>query len=75
MSAGTVKLSQGIAGQQVSFPREIGKDDDLALLASTRKCTKNGVRESKEGLYQYSAAWDSNHKAPLKKGNLQGCSL
>ena len=33
MSAGTVKLSQGIGGQQVSFPGSIGKDVDLALLA------------------------------------------
>ena len=63
-----MKLSQGIGGQQVSFPREIEKDDDLALLASTRTCTKNGVSEPKEGFYQYSAAWDSKHKVILEKG-------
>lgn len=68
MSAGTVKLSQGIGGQQVSFPGTIGKDVDLALLASTRVCTKNGVSEPKEGFYQYSAAWDSKHKVSLEKG-------
>ncbi len=68
MSAGTVKLCQGIAGQQVSFPREVGKDADLALLATTRVCTKNGVNEPKEGFYQYSAAWDSKHKVSLENG-------
>ncbi|MFB5367705.1 MULTISPECIES: hypothetical protein [Enterococcus] len=68
MSAGTVKLSQGIGGQQVSFPGAIGKDVDLALLASTRECTKNGASEPKEGFYQYSAAWDSKHKVTLEKG-------
>ena len=68
MSAGTVKLSQGIGGQQVSFPGTIGKDVDLALLASTRACTKNGASEPKEGFYQYSAAWDSKHKVTLEKG-------
>lgn len=68
MSAGTVKLSQGIGGQQVSFPGTIGKDVDLALLASTRACIKNGASEPKEGFYQYSAAWDSKHKVTLEKG-------
>ena len=41
---------------------------DLALLASVRECTKNGVTETKEGFYQYSAAWDSKHKVTLEDG-------
>ena len=68
MAAGTVKLCQGVAGQKVSFPKSIGKDVDLALLASTRTCTKNGISESKEGFYQYSAAWDSKHRVTLEIG-------
>lgn len=43
-------------------------EDDLALLASVRECTKNGIPEPKEGFYQYSAAWDSKHKVTLEDG-------
>ena len=57
MSSGTVKLSQGIGGQPISFPREIEKDVDLALLASTRVCTKNCLCQVK-----------STPLLPLKKG-------
>lgn len=68
MKEGSVKLCQGVAGQQVSFPNSLNKDDDLALLASTRECTKNGSKEVKKGFYQYSAAWDSKHKITLEEG-------
>ena len=46
----------------------LAAEDDLALLASVRECTKNGVTEPKEGFYQYSAAWDSKHKIELPEG-------
>lgn len=68
MAAGSVKLCQGVGGQRVSFPNAIEKDADLALLASTRECTKNGRQERHEGFYQYSAAWDSKHKVTLEEG-------
>lgn len=68
MSAGSVSLCQGVGGQRVSFPNALKAEDDLALLASTRECTKNGVPEKKEGFYQYSAAWDSHHKVKVEDG-------
>lgn len=68
MAAGTVKLCQGVGGQRVSFPSALKAGDDLALLASTRECTRNGVPERKDGFYQYSAAWDSKHKVTLEEG-------
>lgn len=68
MAAGTVSLCQGVGGQKVSFPQALSAGDDLALLASTRECTKNGNPEKKEGFYQYSAAWDSKHKVTLEDG-------
>ncbi len=68
MAAGTVRLAQGVGGQRVSFPDAVEAEDDIALLASTRECTKNGVSEKKEGFYQYSAAWDSKHKVVLESG-------
>ena len=46
----------------------LAAEDDLALLASVRECTKNGIPEPKEGFYQYSAAWDSKHKVTLEDG-------
>ena len=68
LAAGSVSLSQGIGGQKVPFPNALKAEDALALLASTRECTKNGVPEKKEGFYQYSAAWDSHHKVKVEDG-------
>ncbi|MDO4306978.1 MAG: hypothetical protein Q4C77_09090 [Eubacteriales bacterium] len=68
LAAGSVSFCQGVGGQQVSFPNALKAEDDLALLASTRECTKNGVPEKKEGFYQYSAAWDSHHNVKLEDG-------
>lgn len=68
MMAGSVRLAQGVGGQKVSFPAALSVDDDLALLASTRKCILNGNPAVKEGFYQYSAAWDSKHIVTLEEG-------
>lgn len=68
LAAGSVSFFQGVGGQRVSFPNALKAEDDLALLASTRECTKNGVPEKKEGFYQYSAAWDSHHNVKLEDG-------
>lgn len=68
MAAGSVSLCQGVGRQRVSFPNALSAGDDLALLASTRECTKNGVAEKKKGFYQYSAACDSHHKVTLEDG-------
>ena len=68
MAAGSVQLAQGVGGQKVVFPNRLSAEDDLALLASIRECTKNGIQEPKEGFYQYSAAWDSKHKVTLEDG-------
>ena len=68
MAAGSVQLAQGVGGQRVTFPNALSAEDDLALLASVRECTRNGVTEPKEGFYQYSAAWDSKHKVTLEDG-------
>ncbi len=64
----TLALAQGVGGQKVKFPNQIKKDDELALLSSTRNCTKNGTAEPKEGFYQYTAAWDSKHIVSIPNG-------
>ena len=53
LEARAVSLCQGVGGQKVSFPNAVPAEADLALLASTRQCTKNGSPEKKEGFYQY----------------------
>lgn len=68
MAAGTVKLSQGAGGQQVSFPDTMSAEDDVALLATSRECTKNGTVFKKDGFFQYSAAWDSKHNVEVESG-------
>lgn len=68
MAAGSVQLAQGVGGQKVVFPNALKAEDDLALLASVRECTKNGGTEPKDGFYQYSAAWDSKHQITLEDG-------
>lgn len=68
MAAGTVKLSQGAGGQRVSFPDAVKAGDDIALLADSRVCTKNGAAFKKDGFFQYSAAWDSKHNVELESG-------
>lgn len=68
LAAGAVSICQGVGGQKVSFPNALSAEDDLALLASSRECMKNGIPEKKEGFYQYSAAWDSKHKVTLPEG-------
>ena len=68
MAGGTVALAQGVGGQRVTFPNALKAGDDVALLADTRECTRNGKTEKKVGFFQYSAAWDSKHIVELPQG-------
>ncbi len=68
MAAGTVRLAQGVGGQRAVFPDAVEAEDDIALLAESRECTRNGAAFKKEGFYQYSATWDSKHKVTLESG-------
>ena len=42
--------------------------DGVPLLALTLECTRNDVKETKDGFYCYSAAWDSKHIVSLPQG-------
>jgi len=68
MEGGSVTLAQGVGGQKATFPNVMYAGDDVALLASTRECTRNGSKETKHGFFQYSAAWDSKHIVSLPQG-------
>lgn len=68
MEGGSVTLAQGVGGQKASFPNAMNAGDDVALLASSRECTRNGSKENKYGFFQCSAAWDSKHIVSLPQG-------
>ena len=68
MAAGSIELSQGVGAHKVKFLDPVNAGDELALLASARRCLKNGSPARKEGFYQYSAAWDSKHMVKLEEG-------
>jgi len=68
MEGGSVTLAQGVGGQKAIFPNAMYAGDDVALLASSRECTRNGSAETKVGFFQYSAAWDSKHIVSLPQG-------
>ena len=68
MAGGSVTIAQGVGGQKASFPNAMYAGDDVALLASSRECTRNGRKEKKDGFFQYSAAWDSKHIVSLPQG-------
>ena len=57
-----------MGGQRAVFPEAVTAEDNIALLAESRECTRNGAAFQKEGFYQYSAAWDSKHKVALESG-------
>ena len=68
MDGDSVTLAQGVGGQKATFPFACNAGDDVALLASSRECTRNGRKETKYGFFQYSAAWDSKHIVSLPQG-------
>ena len=68
MATGSIEISQGMGAHKVRFLDSVNAGDELALLASARRCLKNGSPARKEGFYQYSAAWDSKHTVKLEEG-------
>lgn len=68
MTKGSVTLSQSAGGQRAYFPDKLPADNEIVLSATVRRCTSNGQPMTKEGFYQYSAAWDSKHIVELEQG-------
>lgn len=68
MDAKSVMLSQGEGSHTAVFVDGVKAGDELALLAGTRRCLKNGINTRKNGFFQYSAAYDSKHHVSLKSG-------
>jgi hypothetical protein len=68
MDAESVSLAQGAGAQTATFIQEVNAGDELALLADTYQCLKNGVDTPKRGFFQYAAAYDSKQQVSLGRG-------
>lgn len=68
MGAGSVKLFQDAGSHEAVFLSAANPSDEFALLASERRCLRNGSPTAKHGFYQYTAAYDSKHRVELEKG-------
>lgn len=67
MAAGSVSLALGAGGHKATFPGAVQAGDELALLASSRQCLKNGSPTEKRGFFSYTAAGDSKHPVTLEE--------
>lgn len=67
MSAGSISLALGAGGHKATFPGAVQAGDELALLASSRQCLKNGSPTEKRGFFSYTAAGDSKHPVTLEE--------
>lgn len=52
MEAGGIELSKGAGSHRAAFQSAAAAGDEFALLASKRKCLKNGTPTKKHGFYQ-----------------------
>lgn len=68
MEAGSIKLSQGVGSHEATFLSAANPGDEFALLASERRCLRNGGSTPKHGFYQYTAVYDDKHLVELEKG-------
>ena len=67
MAAGSISVALGAGAHKVAFPAAVSAGDELALLASSRKCLLNGSPTEKRGFFQYTAAGDSKHPVTLEE--------
>lgn len=68
MSAGSIEISQGMGSHMCKFTSAVNAGDEFALKAVARECLRNGSPTSKDGFYQYTAAYDSKHQIKLESG-------
>ena len=67
MAAGSISVALGAGAHKAAFPAAVSAGDELALLASSRKCLLNGSPTEKRGFFQYTAAGDSKHPVTLEE--------
>ncbi len=61
MAEGSITLALGEGAHKAVFKSDARAGDELSLLASSRRCLKNGAPAEKDGFFQYCAACDSKH--------------
>jgi len=68
MASGSLGLAKGAGSHRMNFLDAASPGDEFALIATDRRCLKNGIPSPKHGFYQYTAAHDSKHLVTLEKG-------
>lgn len=61
MAEESITLALGEGAHKAVFKSDALAGDELSLLASSRRCLKNGAPAEKYGFFQYCAACDSKH--------------
>lgn len=65
MSAESIRLSNETGSHKAIFRSAVSAGDEFALLASERKCLRNGGNTPKWGFFQYAPAYDAKYKVEL----------
>jgi len=68
MAPGSISLAKGTGAHRMMFLDAASPGDEFALIATERRCLKNGIPTHKHGFFQYTAAHDSKHMVTLEKG-------
>lgn len=68
MAAESIHLSSETGSHKAVFRAAASAGDEFALLASERRCLRNGNPTLKWGFFQYAAAYDSKYKVELQQG-------
>lgn len=68
MDGEQISLSTETGAHKATFRAAANPGDEFALLASERRCLRNGSPTPKWGFFQYAAAYDSKYKVELQQG-------
>ncbi len=61
IGGGNISISHVNGAQKVTFTESVKAGEEIAFLASSRRCMKDRKPFKKDGYYQYSAAGDNRH--------------
>ncbi len=68
IQGGNMSISHINGAQKATFTEDVQAGEEIAFLASSRRCMRDRKPLKKEGFYQYSAAGDNRHIINLGEG-------
>lgn len=75
MAAGSISLALGAGAHKAAFPAAVSAGDELALLATSRKCLLNGNPTEKRGFSSTRLPGTASTRSLWRRASLPGCSL